>query len=100
MADKELTEHQFKFLKSMCDSKVYIIMIPSPIDSDAAEMKEHHATGMKDILDLVEMKFLENITDKFQEMLNEVTKDGGRGFEAYLLSESTVRMFTPGALVN
>jgi len=98
--DKELSETQFKFLKSLCDSQTYIMIIPSPIESDEDELKANHAKGMEEILSLVEMGFIEKITDKFDEIKEELVEAGGRPFEAYIVAESTVRMFTPQAFVN
>lgn len=98
--DKELTETQFNFLKALCEKEKYIMIVPAMQEDDAPEYKEKYETAMKDIRELSEMGFIENITDKFAEMLEQVQAEGARGFEAYVVSESTVRMFTPGAAIQ
>jgi len=98
--DKTLSEKQFNFLKALCENETYIMLVPAVLDEDPEELKEKHRAGMTDIRELAEMGFIENITDKFQEMLDIVKKEGARGFEAFLVTADTARMFTPGANIQ
>ena len=95
MAEKELTEDQFFFLKGMCNSGVFLIFAPATQDNDPQELKDKHAKVFEQIEDLTSKGFLTNITDKFEEMLAEGKKVGMRPFTAYVISELAIKMFAP-----
>jgi len=95
MADQELTQDQFFFLKGICTSGVFLIFAPQSQDGDPQELKDKHVKVMEQINDLTTKGFLSDITDKFEEMLEEGKKIGARPFLAYTVTDVAVKMFAP-----
>ena len=98
MVDKlitELSEDQFRIIHDMCKAQVYIILAPHNMSDDSEEKKNGHIKNLTLLNDLVKQGFMEDATDQFAELLAEARAKGKRTFNAFTLTETAVRMFTP-----
>ena len=91
----ELTELQFRLLKGMIAQGIKLALSPDNLFEDTKDQFEARDKN-KALLDaLVELGFMENITETYREALDDIRKTGKRTFEMYKLTELAVKMFTP-----
>ena len=91
----ELSETQFSFIKKLCESHVYLMVIPLLRDDDTEEAKNNHNGNFKDIQHIIDLGFLEDISEKFADAQSEAIERTGRGFTAYMLTVQAIQMFDP-----
>jgi len=98
MADKfhsELSAEQFKILKTMCENQAYIIIAPHNAPGDTEEVRIGHTKHTTMLFDLVKQNFLENVTHEFDEILSKAREQNKRMFDAFVITQQTITMFTP-----
>ena len=91
----ELSEIQFKFIKALCANHMYLMIIPTLRDDDSNEAKELYNKNYQDIKNIIDLGFLEDATDKFENAQPEAIARTGRGFTAYTLTPLAIQMFDP-----
>jgi hypothetical protein len=91
MAD--LTQDQFNMIKTFVEHNTGLIMNPQLRDDDTGEVRESQQKNQSDINALQEEGFLEEVSENFAEMMEELEKEGLRKFRAYKVSDIAWSMF-------
>ena len=91
----ELTEEQFKLLKTMCENKVKFIALPKLQPDDDAETVRTITTHGTTLETLIKLGFVVDATDDFKNELKEDLKKGGRPYRMLKLTENAIAMFLP-----
>jgi hypothetical protein len=66
-----------------------------PTEKDSKDLKVKYEKQAEELRILTREGFMEDVTDKFEEILVIAKEQGERLFEAYVLTEQTVLMFMP-----
>lgn len=110
----ELTEEQFNVLKVMVTNKVTVAVLPDALPEDSDAMRINHAHHLEVFGNLIALGFVDEITSKFTEAIEEVTEERRkaveagedvtlflRSFRAFAVNETGVSMFSaPEGLTN
>jgi alcohol dehydrogenase YqhD (iron-dependent ADH family) len=96
MADQELTEEQFFFLKGILQQGTFVILVPSMLEGDPEDVKASHAKFSKDVLSLVEKGFMKDISESYAELSASLREQGvKRTVTGYAVTETAIHMFLP-----
>jgi hypothetical protein len=96
MADQELTEEQFFFLKGIIRQGTFVMLVPSMLEGDPEEVKAQHAKFSKDVLSLVEKGFMKDISESYAELSVSLREQGvQRTVTGYAVTQMAVNMFLP-----
>lgn len=89
----ELTENQFSLLKHFCIEDVLLIFAPEALPDDDEEQLKDYATARGDIDALKENGFVEDVTDQFADVLEDVKNQKQRPFKVYKTTELAHQLF-------
>ena len=91
----ELTEDQFKLLKTMCDNKVKFIATPVAQPDDTAQEAEVIKSHTETLDAIMKLGFIVDATNEFKKELKQDLKKGKRPYWMLKLTEQAIQMFTP-----
>lgn len=98
---KELSEEQFATIKHMVSHGTLIALAPHNKVGDSNDDVEKYLKLLIMYYDLVDQKFMENVTSWFLGMLVDIRAKGERTFEAFALTETAIALFqAPEGLVH
>lgn len=110
----ELTEEQFNVLKAMVTNNVTVAVLPDALPEDTDTMRVNHAHHLEVFGNLIALGFVDEITSKFTEAIEEVMEERRlaieagedvtmflRSFRAFAVTETGIHMFNaPEGLIN
>jgi len=97
----ELTAEEFAIIKKMCNHEAYIIIAPHNMPDDPEETKKAHIEHTEILFSIARKGFMENVTHEFSELLIEARKQDKRTFDAFVLTQQSISMFSaPEGPVN
>jgi hypothetical protein len=90
---RELNQFQIDLLENVANLESVVFGMVIPIETDKPEIQEKMWWDIGQIVEMVEMGFVQDISSKFRPQIEECVKTTGRGYMVYQLTDSTVTMF-------
>lgn len=90
----QISETIYEALQVCADSEYYTFAVLEPREDDDKDRRKALKAELDEILDLVQLDLLKDISDKYKSMIKHCQQEHGFGYRVLELTQAGILMFT------
>lgn len=89
-----MSESIYEALRLCTEAEVYTFAVLGPKDDDTQERKDYLKKEMDEVMGLVKLELLRDISGNYQHMISHCQEDHGFSYKVIEMTETGILMFT------